>query len=64
MTPDTIEGLLDWDGAAAYLGTTPRHVKTLTREAKLEHVRIGRKIRFTRKGLDAFIRRNTTAGRS
>lgn len=53
------EGLLDWEGAAAYLGTTVRHVKTLTREGKLDHVRIGRKIRFNRNGLDGFITRNT-----
>jgi excisionase family DNA binding protein len=54
------EGLLDWEGAAAYLGTTVRHIKTLTREGKVDHVRIGRKIRFTRAGLDGFITRNTT----
>jgi excisionase family DNA binding protein len=48
--------LLDADGAAAYLGTTTRHVRRLTQERKLAFFRVGRFVRFARADLDAFLR--------
>lgn len=51
--------LLNWDDAAAYLGTTVRHMKTLTYANRLEYVKIGGKVRFRTRALDLFIERST-----
>lgn len=48
-------GLLDYDAAARYLCTTPRHVRELWTRRRLAAVKVGRHVRFTRDDLDAFI---------
>lgn len=47
--------LVDWTGAARYLGTSERHVKKMWAERKLAGVKIGKFVRFDTKDLDAFI---------
>ena len=50
--------LLDDVGAAAYLGTTPRHIARLWSERKLSGRKIGRKVRFSKTDLDEFAERS------
>lgn len=49
------EGLLDYEAAARYLGTTPRHVRELWAKRYVAAVKIGRRVRFRLIDLDAFI---------
>jgi len=51
------EALLDFEGAAMRLGTTPRHVKRLWAERRIAGVLVGRKVRFTEADLLAYIER-------
>jgi len=51
-------GLYDWAAAAEYLGTNERHVQRLWAERKLAGSKIGKKVRFSQRDLDAFIERN------
>lgn len=51
-------GLLDYDAAAQYLSTTPRHIRQLWNERKLAAVKVGRLVRFRRADLDSFIVQN------
>jgi excisionase family DNA binding protein len=44
----------DWDSAAEYLGTSPRHVQRLWAERRLSGHKIGRFVRFTQGDLDAY----------
>jgi excisionase family DNA binding protein len=48
-------GLLDYEAAARYLGTTPRHVRELWAKRYLAGVKVGRRVRFRIADLDAFI---------
>lgn len=48
-------GLLDYEAAARYLGTTPRHVRELWAKRYLAAVKVGRRVRFRIADLDAFI---------
>lgn len=48
----------DWTGAAAYLGTTKRHVMRLWSERKLAGHKVGRKVRFSQGDLDEFAAKN------
>lgn len=50
--------LLDYEGAAAYLATTPRHVRQLWEQRRLTAIKLGRLVRFRRQDLDALIERN------
>jgi excisionase family DNA binding protein len=50
--------LLDCEGAAAYLATTPRHIRQLWEERRLTAVKLGRLVRFRRQDLDAYVERN------
>jgi excisionase family DNA binding protein len=50
--------LLDYEGAAAYLCTTPRHVRELWARRQLAAIKVGRCVRFTKVDLDAFIAAN------
>ena len=50
--------LLDLTQAANYLGTSERHVRRLWQERRIAVVKVGRRVRFTRSDLDAFIERN------
>jgi excisionase family DNA binding protein len=52
------EGLLDPAQAARYLGTSERHLRRLWQEGRLSAVKIGRRVRFTRRDLDSFIEAN------
>jgi excisionase family DNA binding protein len=56
--------LTDKRGAAAYLGTTERHIKTLVYERALAHVHIGGKLMFDYGDLDRFIKNNRTEAAS
>lgn len=49
-------GLLDDQGAADYLGTTPRHVRKLWSERRLPAIKVGRLVRFDPRDLDAYIK--------
>lgn len=49
------EGLMDYEAAARYLCTTPRHVRELWAKRYLAAIKVGRHVRFTRADLDAFI---------
>lgn len=51
--------LLDTRGAAAYLGTTARHVQRLWTERRIPAVKVGRKVRFRVTDLDAWIAAHT-----
>ena len=50
--------LLDYEGAARYLCTTPRHVRELWAKRYLAAIKVGRSVRFARTDLDAFIAAN------
>ena len=49
---------IDYEEAAAYLSTTPRHVRELWARRQLAAVKVGRCVRFTKGDLDAFIAAN------
>jgi excisionase family DNA binding protein len=49
---------LDYDGAAEYLGTTPRHVRDLRATNRVPFVKLGGKVRFLPDDLDAFVLAN------
>ena len=51
-------GLMNYTEAAAYLGTSERHVRGLWQERRLTAVKVGRRVRFAQHDLDAFIDRN------
>lgn len=46
---------MDYEAAARYLCTTPRHVRELWAKRYLAAIKVGRHVRFTRADLDAFI---------
>ena len=50
--------LLDYEAAAHYLCTSPRHVRELWAKRHLAAVKVGRSVRFTQADLDAFIANN------
>ncbi len=50
--------LLDYEGAAKYLCTTPRRVRELWARRRLAGVKVGRSVRFAVEDLDAFIALN------
>ena len=47
--------LLDYEAAARYLCTTPRHVRELWARRQLAAIKVGRCVRFAKSDLDAFI---------
>jgi excisionase family DNA binding protein len=51
--------LLTKEEAAAYLGTTERHVQRLWTERRIPAVKVGRKVRFRVRDLDAWIDSHT-----
>jgi excisionase family DNA binding protein len=51
------EGLFDDEGAAAFLSTSPRHIRRLWQERRLAGVKIGRAVRFTEADLLAYVER-------
>lgn len=55
--------LLDWDQAAAYLNTTPRHVKQLWYDHQLPGVRLGKKVRFVKAHLDEWVASQSVGAR-
>lgn len=50
--------LLDYETAAIYLCTTPRHVRELWARRQLAAIKVGRSVRFRRVDLEAFIAAN------
>src|ERR1700690_2064485 len=56
-------GLLDLAQAAKYLGTSERHLRRLLQERRHAAIKIGRRVRFTYRDLDAFIEANRHRGK-
>ena len=52
------ERLYDYREAAYYLGDTERHLRQLWQERRIATVKVGRKVRFKRADLDAYIEAN------
>ena len=50
--------LLDYEGGAHYLCTTPRHLRELWAKRHVAAVKVGQHVRFTQADLDAFIATN------
>jgi excisionase family DNA binding protein len=50
-----LTGLLDYEAAARYLCTTPRHVRKLWESRHLAAIKVGRCARFQVADLDAFV---------
>jgi excisionase family DNA binding protein len=46
---------LEPDEAARYLRTTPRHLRRFAEQRLLTHYKLGRKVRYRRGDLDAFL---------
>lgn len=57
--PPRTAPLFDIRAAAAYLGTSERHMRRLVAERRITHSKIGGKLRFKCEELDAFIVSNT-----
>jgi len=57
-TAEVSSPLFDQQQAAAYLNTTERHIRILWQERRITAVKIGRRVRFTKEDLDAYIDRN------
>ena len=51
--------LLDYQEAANYLGIRKSLLRTLVCQRRIECVKIGRRVYFTRSILDSFIKKNT-----
>lgn len=52
----------DVAGAAAYLNTTPRHIRGLVQRREIPFARLGRLLRFDTRELDAWIPRVPPGG--
>jgi excisionase family DNA binding protein len=50
-------GLLDFDGAADFLGVTPRAIRRLWQERRVAGVKVGRAVRFAEADLLVYIAR-------
>ncbi len=46
---------MDWDGAAEALGCKPRMVRRLVELRQIDHVKIGRLVRFEPAAIDRYI---------
>jgi excisionase family DNA binding protein len=57
-SPSNVTGLLTYEEAAAWLGTSPRHVRHLWATRQLAAVKVGRLIRFDLADLLRFAERN------
>ncbi len=57
-------GLYDDESAAEYLDTTERHLERLRSRREITFVRVGRKIRYKKSDLDAFVERNRVSALS
>ena len=51
-------GLFDLVQAARYLGASERHPRRLWQERRITAIKIGRRVRFTRRDLDTYIEGN------
>jgi excisionase family DNA binding protein len=58
-TTEVSDGLLDYEGAAAYLAISPRQVRELWVQRKVTVVKIGRAVRFRRRDLDEYVNGHT-----
>jgi len=50
--------LLDYEAAAEYLATTPRHVSELRSQQRIAVIKVGKLVRFRRSDLDDYIKKN------
>lgn len=55
IIPSTLPRLLDWAGAAEYLGTSEYHIKRLWAERRIAGHLVGRFPRFSTEDLDAYL---------
>lgn len=53
ITSDRV--LLDYNAAADYLSTTYHQLRRMVYERRIPYIKIGRKVRFDRADLDAYI---------
>lgn len=53
--------LLEKAAAAHYLATTTRHLDRLVYERRIGHVKLGNKVRFRQRDLDAYIESHRVA---
>ena len=51
-------GLLDYEGAAMFLGVSPRLVRELLQRRELTGVKVGRRVRFTQTDLNDYVTRH------
>jgi excisionase family DNA binding protein len=51
-------GLLDYEGAARFLGVSPRLVRELWQRRELTGIKVGRRVRFTRADLNDYVTRH------
>jgi len=49
---------VDYDGAATFLGVTPRLVRELWQRRELTGVKVGRRVRFTQVDLNDYVTRH------
>ena len=60
-SPDApLSPLLTLSETAAYLNTTERHIRRLRAESRIPFTKIGGKLRFKRRDLDAYIETQTS----
>lgn len=50
---------LDYEGAAAYLNTTARHMRRLVARREIPFVKVGRLVRFLPEALDEYLASRT-----
>lgn len=55
---ESLTGLLGYPAAADYLDDSERHLRRLVAERKIAFVKVGRKVRFRKSDLDAFVTAN------
>jgi len=47
--------MLDYQEASKYCGTTPRYLRSLVQQRRIEHYKIGKRIKFSTADLDHFL---------
>ena len=62
LTRDGQPALLDVDGLAEWLATSPRHVRRLVAERRVPYVKVGHFVRFDRDDISAWIEDQKVGG--
>jgi excisionase family DNA binding protein len=58
MERSDLDELLTGEEVAAWLKTTPRFVRRLVAERRIEYVKVGRSVRFSPDAVTAYVERN------